>query len=86
MYEVSFEKRAKKQFYNLSRQIQERIVKAINEKLTANPHLHLIPLRGDMTGLYKFRVGDYRLLCAKKDEKLCILVVKVKHRKEVYRR
>jgi mRNA interferase RelE/StbE len=44
----------------------------------------LIPLLGDKSGFYKFRVGDYRLLCAKEDDKYIITVVKVKHRKEVY--
>ena len=86
MYEVSFEEKSRKQFYKLSRPVQERISKAIDEKLAVNPRLHLLPLSGDMAGLYKFRVGDYRLLCVKSDEEMHILVVKVKHRKEVYRR
>ncbi len=85
MYKIEFEKKAKKQFYKLSRDIQERLTKAIDEKLSINPKEHLIPLVGDMSGLYKFRVGDYRLLCTKKDDDFLILVVKVKHRKEVYR-
>ncbi len=85
MYQIQFHKQAKKQFAKLSRPLQQRIAKVIDEKLIPNPDIHLIPLTGDMTGLYKFRVGDYRLLCAKQDEKLCILVLKVKHRKEVYR-
>jgi mRNA interferase RelE/StbE len=85
MYKIEFEQRAKKQFYKLSREVQERLTKAIDEKLSVNPKEYLIPLTGDKSGLYKFRVGDYRLLCSKDDEKLHVLVVKVKHRREVYR-
>jgi mRNA interferase RelE/StbE len=85
MYQIIFEKKAKKHFYNLDRTIQQRIAKAIHEKLIVNPQQYLIPLTGDKAGLYKFRVGNYRLLCNKKDKQLRILVVKVKHRKEIYK-
>ena len=85
IYEILFEAKAKKQFYKLDRQIQQRITNAIDKKLAVNPDLHLIALTGNLIGLYKFRVGNYRLLCAKEDEKLCILVVKVKDRGEAYR-
>jgi mRNA interferase RelE/StbE len=53
--------------------------------LVTNPKLALIPLTGDKANLYKFRVGDYRLLCLRDDEKLHVLVIKVKHRKDVYK-
>ena len=86
MYKIVFEKRAQKQFYKLSREVQERLTKAIDEKLAINPKAHLIRLVGDKSGLYKFRVGDYRLLCFEDEDKLVVLVVKVKHRREVYRR
>jgi len=53
--------------------------------MVINPKLALIPLAGDKAGLYKFRVGDYRLLCSRDDDTLHVLVVKVKHRKDIYR-
>lgn len=80
-----FLKKAQKQFDKLDSETQSRIKKAVYERLIVNPKIHLIPLSGDKSGLYKFRVGDYRLLCAKNDNELIVLVVKVKHRKEVYR-
>ena len=85
MYKIKFDKKSKKQFYNLNRDIQERITKAIENKLVISPQIHLISLKGERAYLYKFRVGDYRLLCSKNDENRIILVVGVKHRKEVYR-
>ena len=81
-----FSKKAEKQFKKLDTTVQSRIKKAILERLVVNPKLALIPLTGDRSGFYKFRVGDYRLLCSRDDEKLYVLVVKIKHRKEVYRR
>ena len=65
--------------------MQKRLKKAIDEKLSVNPRKYLIPLAGNQAGLYKFRAGYYWLLCSKDDEKLVILGVKVKHRREVYR-
>ena len=85
MYKIEFKQKAKKQFFKLSHDIQERLTKAINEKLAIDPKKHLIPLINHKEGLYKFRMGDYRLLCSRDDERLHVLVVKVRHRKDVYR-
>lgn len=41
------------------------------------------PLRGDLAGLFKLRVGDYRVVYAKTKEG--ILVLRIRHRKDVYR-
>ena len=81
---IGFTPQAEKQLKKLDKLIQSRIKKAVYEKLIVNPNLYLIPLLGDKTGFYKFRVGDYRLLCHKNQEKLIVTFVKVKHRKDAY--
>ena len=43
MYKMEFEKKDKKQSYKLTRDVQERLTKAIDEKLAINPQAHLIP-------------------------------------------
>ena len=85
MYTVIFDEKADKDFRKLPREIQEKITKAIREKLNIHADIYLIPLVGDKTGMYKFRVGEYRLLCKRDGDKLVITVLKVKHRKDVYR-
>ena len=80
-----FSQQAEKQFKKLDAVVQSRIKKAVLERLVVNPKLALIPLTGDRSGFYKFRVGNYRLLCSKDNKKLYVLVVKVMHRKEVYK-
>lgn len=85
LWQIEFTKTAQKQVKELENAVQLRIKKAIKEKLIVNPNIYLIPLSGDKAGQYKFRVGDYRLLCSKEDKKLVITVIKVKHRKEVYK-
>jgi mRNA interferase RelE/StbE len=82
----TFTKKAQKTFDALDEKTRSRIKKAVLEKLIPYPEQYLAPLAGDKAGLYKFRVGNYRLLCSKNDEKLHILVVKVKHRSKAYKR
>jgi mRNA interferase RelE/StbE len=84
-WKLIFEKKAEKEFFKLDSFARKMITKAIDEKLLINPNQHLIPLSANLSGYYKFRVGNYRLICEKEDENITILVVKVKHRKEVYK-
>jgi mRNA interferase RelE/StbE len=43
------------------------------------------PLKGELASLWRYRVGDYRLICELRDEVLVVLVVRIGHRREVYR-
>lgn len=43
------------------------------------------PLKGQLSELWRYRVGDYRLVCQLQDDKLVVLLVRVGHRKEIYR-
>jgi len=84
-WQIIFTKRAEKDFKSLSQEVKKIITKAINSKLLPDPNLALIPLTGKLKGIYKFRVGSYRILCEKRSEALVIIVVKVGDRKEVYK-
>jgi mRNA interferase RelE/StbE len=41
-------------------------------------------MTGDLLGLWRYRVGDYRLVCSLEQESLIVLVVRLGHRKNVY--
>ncbi len=43
------------------------------------------PLQGNMGELWRYRVGDYRLVAQIENDRVCVLVVRIGHRKEVYR-
>nr|WP_236829021.1 type II toxin-antitoxin system RelE/ParE family toxin [Bartonella schoenbuchensis] len=43
------------------------------------------PLRGPLSGLWRYRVGDYRILCDLHDKELLVLVLAVGHRKNIYK-
>ena len=82
-YQVAFERTAEKELLSLPKPARERILRALG-KLTPNPFaaVNVKALKG---GGYRLRVGDYRVLFSVETEILLVLVVKVGHRKEVYR-
>ena len=87
MYKPEFTATAEKQFYKLDNFTQQMIARFINRYLdgTDNPRRVGKALKGGLRGLWRYEVGKYRLICEIKDDKLCILVVKMGHRREVYR-
>ena len=42
-------------------------------------------LKGPLGDFWKYRVGDYRVVCDIQDREIMILVVRVRHRSKVYR-
>ncbi|MGI9500042.1 MAG: type II toxin-antitoxin system RelE family toxin, partial [Geminicoccaceae bacterium] len=42
------------------------------------------PLFGNLAGKWRYRVGDYRIICEIEDEHLVVVIVKIGHRREVY--
>lgn len=83
MYEIIFSDSALKQLNNLEKNIQERIISTL-ERIRIRPESYLIRLVDDPG--YKLRAGDYRLIIDLDKEKLIILVIKIEHRKNVYKR
>jgi len=75
-----------KELKKLGRQAQRDIVAYLDERVAgdADPRRFGKGLRADLVGLWRYRVGDYRILCQIKDEQLLVLVVAVGHRKDVY--
>ena len=82
---VIFTPKAKKSFLKLDKTIQKQIQKFI-EKLEAmsDPRVSGKMLVVNLLGFWRYRVGDYRLLCKIIDKELVIVVVEVGHRREVY--
>jgi mRNA interferase RelE/StbE len=71
----------------LDRTAQKSIHHFLRERLSPsnNPRPWGRALQGEKRGLWRYRVGDYRLICDIRDEKITILVLELGHRKDVYR-
>ena len=72
----------KKLDHYTKRMIKSWIIK--NLQGCEDPRLHGKALTGDKKGLWRYRIGDYRLICSIQDDKLIILALSVGHRREIY--
>jgi len=81
LYGIVFSLKAKKQLLRLQRNIQERIISAL-ERIRIRPETFITKLVGDPG--YKLRVGDYRVIMDIDKNSLIIIVIKVGHRKNIY--
>lgn len=75
---------AKRQLESLPEQARNRIDKRILS-LGDNPRPHGSGALEGVTGLYRIRVGDYRIIYKIQDTNMVVLVVRIGHRREVYR-
>jgi mRNA interferase RelE/StbE len=84
---ASFDPHALKELEKRDRVAQRRIVKFLQERLLSRADLRDLgkAMVGDKAGLWRYRVGDYRLICRIDDELEEVLVLRVANRKEAYR-
>lgn len=80
---------AERQLRRLDRPVQKRLLDWLDERIEGckNPRLFGEPLKGgDLSGLWRYRVGDYRILCELREETLVVLALTIGHRREGYER
>lgn len=84
---VKFDKKAKKQFNRLDKSTQKQIDKFIIKlEKSPNPRDLGQGLTGNHHLFWRYRVGDYRLMCTIHEKILNVIVVKVAHRREIYKK
>ena len=83
MYSVEFLPSAARAFAKLERATQRRIARRI-DALATDPRASAVRLRGAYD-IWRSRIGDYRVLYSIEDARLLVLVIKVAHRRDVYR-
>ena len=84
---IEFLPAAAKELKALDRTVARRIVRTLEERVaTLNDPRELgAALIGDHAGYWRWRIGDYRMVARTGDERATVLVVRVAHRREVYR-
>ena len=88
-WKIEFTFAADRQFYKLDKTVANRIKIFLDNRIATaiDPRKHGTSLKGEKYGdLWKFRVGDYRIICEIQNEALIVLVVKIGHRGDVYRK
>ena len=78
---------ASREIAKLDRAHQRRVVAFLRDRLAEKESPRRIgkALQGDPPGRWRYRVGDYRLVCRIDDENRIVRVLAVGHRREVYR-
>jgi mRNA interferase RelE/StbE len=87
VWKVEFDKRAVKSLDRLSTANKIRISRYIDDRLLRadDPRSLGTALTGGLAGLWRYRVGDFRIIARIIDHRLVVLVVEIGHRREVYR-
>lgn len=86
MWIAKFSKDATKQLKKIDRKDAVRLVEELKDiAASGNPRSKGKALTGNLKGLWRYRVGDYRAICEIRDDELVILAVKIAHRREAYR-
>lgn len=85
-YKVETTSKFDKEFKKLDRYTMRMIKAWIDKNLVdcENPRIHGKPLTANKTGQWRYRIGDYRLLCSIEDSELVILALTVGHRRNIY--
>jgi len=87
-WNVELSATALRELNKLDAQHSRRILKFLHERVAKldNPRSIGKALQGSVLGeFWKYRVGDYRLICKIEDDRLLVLVLRVGHRREIYR-
>ena len=83
-YTVLFKRSADKALQKLPEKVQRRLVLAASDLAVEPRPAGCVRLEGE-DNLWRIRVGDYRIVYTIEEKKLIVLVVRIAHRKDVYR-
>jgi mRNA interferase RelE/StbE len=87
-WQIKLATTADKELDKLDQQVAKRILKFLYERIAPldNPRSIGEPLSGILSDYWKYRVGDYRIICDIQDNIITILVLTIGNSKQVYRR
>ena len=85
MYRVELSRDSKRFFNRANASLQRRMDRCFDQ-LKIEPHEggSIKPLTANLTGLYRYRVGDYRVIYRIDEQEKLVLVLKIAHRSEAY--
>lgn len=85
MYKVVYLDRVQDDFKKLDKTTIKKILTRIETHLAAHPKEFGKPLKGEFQGYWRYRWGDYRVIYKISEKEILILVLRVGHRRDIYR-
>lgn len=85
MYEVLLHPDAQKVYANADKALVKKIARCL-QQLEQSPRSHpnIKALKGDYTGFYRYRIGDYRVIYSVEDQRVQVFVIAIAHRSQAY--
>ncbi|MCF6266249.1 MAG: type II toxin-antitoxin system RelE/ParE family toxin [Desulfuromusa sp.] len=85
-WQINFEDSAFKELGKLDKQVQRNILQYMRDRIAMgeDPRSFGHPLRDNLVGLWKYRVGNYRIICTINDNEFTVLVLRVGLRRQIY--
>lgn len=86
-WKINYTDQARQQLRKLDRQSARRILDYMDRRIAVldDPRSAGKALTGNLGAFWRYRVGDFRVICDIRDGAMCVLVVRVGNRREVYR-
>lgn len=84
---IKYTDTARKQLKKIDHQIARRILDFMDERVAVadDPRQTGKALAGPLGNFWRYRVGDYRVICDIQDGEMCVLVIEIGNRKDIYR-
>ena len=88
MFRLEFSKRAERQLSKMNHQTRRILLLWLRKNVNNCKDRRAFGkvLKGNMKGMWSYRIGDYRVICEIKDDELVVLTLSLGHRREVYAR
>jgi mRNA interferase RelE/StbE len=86
IWRVEFDRDAARDLRKLGAIAERTILRYLRQRIatTEDPRRFGKPLTGDLKGLWRYRVGNYRIVASIENDRFVVLIVTVGHRREVY--
>ena len=85
-WSVEWDDKARRELRKLDRTVQSNILRYFRERIMVDddPRRFGKPLRHELQGLWRYRIGDHRAVCQIQNDRLVVLVLVVGHRSSIY--
>ena len=83
-WKIQFTAKAEKQLAKLDQPTAKKLYQFLTQKVVNSPYDLGKPLSANLKGLWRYRIGNYRIIVEHHQDELVVLVLKLGHRKEIY--
>lgn len=86
-WQINFNEIVEKKLSKLGATASKQIIEYLKTTvaISTNPYEHGKQLKGNLRGYWRYRTGDYRIICKIENDIITIFVVDVGHRKHIYK-